>query len=67
MVTQFIAGLLQEREVPLTHILTDLLPAKTEEKDERELTGIYGTSEDSESRTLTCWPAKEDKDLALNL
>ena len=68
VVTQFIAGLLQEREVPLTHIFTDLLPAKTKEKDERELTGIRDeTSEDSEPRTLTCWPAEEDKDLALNL
>ena len=68
VVTQFIAGLLQEREVPLTHIFTDLLPAKTEEKNEREVTGIWDkTSEDSEPRTLTCWPAKEDKDLALNL
>ena len=68
VVTQFIAGLLQEREVPLTHIFTDLLPAKTEEKNERELTGIRDKrSEDSEPRTLTCWPAKEDKRLALNL
>ena len=68
VVTQFIAGLLQEREVPLTHIFTDLLPAKTEEKEERRLTGIRDKrSEDSEPRTLTCWPAKEDKDLALNL
>ena len=68
VVTQFIAGLLQEREVPLTHIFTDLLPAKTEEKEERELTGIRDkTSEDSEPRTLTCWPATEDKRLALNL
>ena len=68
VVTQFIAGLLQEREVPLTHIFTDLLPAKTVEKNERKLTGIRDKrSEDSEPRTLTCWPAKEDKDLALNL
>ena len=35
VVTQFIAGLLQEREVPLTHIFTDLLPAKTEEKERK--------------------------------
>ena len=68
VVIQFIAGLLQEREVPLTHIFTDLLPAKTEEKEKRKLTGIRDkTSKDSEPRTLTCWPAEEDKHLALNL
>ena len=69
VVTQFIAGLLKEREVPLTHIFTDLLPAKTWREYERELTGArYETSEYSKPRRLmTCWPARKDKDLALNL
>ena len=61
IVTQFVAGLLQERKKPPTDIFTDLLPVKT---------GIIGirdeTSEDSEPRTLTRWPAAEDKHLALN-
>ena len=66
VVTQFIAGLLKEREVSLTHIFTDLLPEKTLQKQhERELTGIW--DEASEYSRPTCWPAKEDKDLALNL
>ena len=38
VVTQFIAGLLQEREVPLTHIFTDLLPAKTLRRERRKRT-----------------------------
>ena len=67
IVTQFVAGLLQERKKPPTDIFTDLLPVSTDEKDEREMTGFWDeTSEDSELRTLTCWPAKKDKHLALN-
>jgi len=67
VVTQFIAGLLKEREVSLTHIFTDLLPAKTLQKQyhERELTGIWDQT--SEYSRPTCWPVKEDKELALNL
>ena len=68
IVTQFVAGLLQERKKPPTDIFTDLLPVTTDEKDEREImTDIWDeTSEDSELRTLTCWPAEKDKHLALN-
>ena len=68
IVTQFVAGLLKERKKPPTGIFTDLLPVTTDEKDEREImTDIWDvTSEDSEPRTLTCWPAETDKHLALN-
>ena len=67
IVTQFVAGLLKERKKPPTDIFTDLLPVTTDEKGERETTHILDkTSEDSELRTLTCWPAKKDKHLALN-
>jgi len=67
IVTQFVAGLLQERKKPPTDIFTDLLPVTTDEKYESKMTGILDeTSEDSELRTLTCWPAKKDKHLALN-
>ena len=63
IVTQFIAGLLNERKKPPTRIFTNLLPVSTDEKDETLMTGI---SDVSEPRTLTCWPAQKDKDLALN-
>ena len=67
IVTQFVAGLLQERKKPPTRIFTDLLPVTTNEKDERVMIHILDkTSEDSEPRTLTCWPAEKDKHLALN-
>ena len=67
IVTQFVAGLLQERKKPPTDIFTDLLPMTTNEKNEGEMTDILDeTSEVSELRTLTCWPAEEDKHLALN-
>ena len=67
IVTQFVAGLLQERKKPPTDIFTDLLPVTTDEKDESQMTHILDvTSEDSEPRTLTCWPAEKDKHLALN-
>ena len=66
-IRKIVAGLLQERKKPPTRIFTDLLPVTTNEKDEREMTYIWDeTSEDSEPRTLTCWPAKKDKHLALN-
>ena len=67
IVTQFVAGLLKERKKPPTDIFTDLLPMTTNEKNEGEMTDILDeTSEVSELRTLTCWPAEEDKHLALN-
>ena len=61
IVTQFVAGLLKERKKPPTGIFANLLPVSTAEKDEREMTDIS-----DKPRTLTCWPAKKDKHLALN-
>ena len=67
IVTQFVAGLLKEREIPPTDIFTNLLPVTTDEKDESEITRSWDeTSEDSVPRKLTCWPAEKDKHLALN-
>ena len=54
---QFVAGLLSERDEPLTDIFTNLLPVSTYEEKEDEL----------ESGILTCWPREEDKHLALTL
>ena len=60
LVLQFVAGLLGEQSI---NIFTDLLPKTTEEKDEREL-----MNDDSlEGRTVTCWPTRNEKDLALTL
>ena len=67
VVIQFVAGLLGEREVPTTHVFADLLPVKTEQRGERELTEIYWNETSEERHKLTCWPAQRDKYLALNL
>ena len=57
VVLQFVAGLLSERDEPLTDIFTNLLPVSTYEEKEDEL----------ESGILTCWPKKEDARLAFTL
>ena len=57
VVLQFVAGLLGDREKPLTDIFTNLLPASTYKEKEDEL----------EPGILTCWPRKEDGHLALTL
>ena len=57
VVLQFVAGLLSDREEPLTDIFTNLLPVSTYEKEEQEL----------EPGIVTCWPSEEDKHLALTL
>ena len=68
IVTQFVAGLLKERKNSPTGIFTNLLPVSTDEKDEREMIHLrHEKTEDSEPRILTCWPAKKDKHLALNV
>ena len=60
LVLQFVAGLLGEQSIDT---FTDLLPKTTEEKDERELMDDYSL----ERRTVTCWPIRSEKDLALTL
>ena len=58
VVLQFVAGLLSERDEPaLTDIFTNLLPVSTYEKEDQEL----------DPSILTCWPSKEDANLALTL
>ena len=57
VVLQFVAGLLSERDEPLTAIFTNLLPVSTYEEKEGGL----------EPGILTCWPRKEDAHLALTL
>ena len=57
VVLQFMAGLLSDREEPLTDVFTNLLPVRTYEKKDPEL----------EPGIVTCWPCEEDKQLALTL
>ena len=54
VVLQFVAGLLKSS----SNIFIKLLPELTEKK---------GNRESSEPRTLTCWPARKDKDLAVQV
>ena len=56
-VVQFVAGLLSEREEPLTDIFTNLLPVSRYELEDQEL----------ESSKVTCWPRWKDAHLALTL
>ena len=60
LVLQFVAGLLGEQSID---IFTDLLPKTTEKKDERDLMDDYSL----ERRTVTCWPTRSEKDLALTV
>ncbi|XP_068715997.1 protein NLRC5-like [Montipora foliosa] len=67
MVLQFVAGLLEpdpERKSSNSDIFIKLLPMSTEEISEGEM-----MADDSleETKTFTCWPAYEDRHLALNL
>ena len=53
VVLQFVAGLLSDREEPLTDIFTNLLPVSTYEEEEQEL----------DPSIVACWPSKEDAQL----
>ncbi|XP_068670876.1 nucleotide-binding oligomerization domain-containing protein 1-like [Montipora foliosa] len=67
MVLQFVAGLLEpdpETESSNSDIFINLLPISTEEKSERQLMDDHLLPI---TKTLTCWPALKDKQLALNL
>ena len=67
VVLQFVAGLLEpdpNTKSSSSDIFIKLLPTSTEKKSEREL--MYDLSL-PETKTLTCWPAYKDKQLALNL
>ena len=66
MVLQFVAGLLEadpETKSSNSDIFIKLLPMSTEEKSEREMIEHYLLPK---TKTLTCWPAKKDKQLGLN-
>ena len=62
VVMQFVAGLLAEKEGQSTDIFSDLLPSKTD-----TIIVIIKMNEDSEERTETRWPAREDRLLVVTL
>ena len=59
LVFQFLAGLMEEKNHLPSEILTDLLPVQTEDKENE--------AEESEDKMVTCWPTKDEKDLAVTL
>ena len=68
VVLQFVAGLLEpdpETKSSSSDIFIKLLPTSTEKISEREL--MMNDYLLPETKTLTCWPARKDKELALNL
>ena len=67
MVMQFLAGLLGDGDKPSIDIFTELLPKTTYEIDESELMDEYEQDDSVEPRTVTCWPTKSEKHLAVTL
>ena len=59
LVFQFLSGLMEEKNHLPSEIITDLLPVQTEEKKNE--------AEESEDKMVTCWPTKDEKDLAVTL
>ena len=59
LVFQFLAGLMEKKNHLPSEIITDLLPVQTEEKKNE--------AEESEDKMVTCWPTKDEKDLAVTL
>ena len=59
LVFQFLAGLMEEKNHLPSEIITDLLPVQTEDKENE--------AEESEDKMVTCWPTKDEKDLAVTL
>ncbi|KAJ7375056.1 hypothetical protein OS493_001788 [Desmophyllum pertusum] len=58
VVMQFVAGLLGDRDELSIEIFTDLLPVTTAEIEEWKLM-IEKVRDDSQPRTLTCWPTRD--------
>ena len=67
MVMQFLAGLLGDGDKPSIDIFTEHLPETTYEIDESKLMDEYEQDDSVEPRTVTCWPTKSEKHLAVTL
>ena len=65
LVFQFVAGLMENKNNLPSEIITDLLPVKTEER-EGERYNVKWT-ENEEKTKVTCWPTKDERDLAVTL
>ena len=65
LVFQFVAGLMENKKNLPSEIITDLLPVKTEERED-EYYNVQWT-ENEEKTKVTCWPTKDERYLAVTL
>ena len=65
LVFQFVAGLMKNKKNLPREIITDLLPVKTEEKEDAYYNVQW--TENEEKTKVTCWPAKDEQYLAVTL
>ena len=65
LVFQFLAGLMEDKKHLPSEIIGDLLPVKTEKKESEYYNEQWTGNE--EKRKVTCWPTKDERDLALTL
>ena len=66
LVFQFLAGLMKDKVHLPSELITDLLPVKTEEEESARYNAEQWT-ENEEKRKVTCWPTKDEQDLAVTL
>nr|XP_058940057.1 NACHT, LRR and PYD domains-containing protein 3-like [Pocillopora verrucosa] len=65
LVFQFVAGLMENKKTLPSEIITDLLPVKTEEKEDVYFNVKW--TENEEKTKLTCWPTYDERYLAVTL
>ncbi|XP_066023864.1 nucleotide-binding oligomerization domain-containing protein 1-like [Pocillopora verrucosa] len=65
LVFQFVAGLMKNKKNLPREIITDLLPVKTEEKEDA-YHNVQCTENKKETK-VTCWPTRDKRDLAVTL
>ena len=65
LVFQFLAGLMEDKVHLPIEIITDLLPVKTEERESADYNEQW--TENEEQRKVTCWPTKDEQELAVTL
>ena len=65
LVFQFVAGLMENKKTLPSEIITDLLPLKTEEKEDYRYNLQWPVF--AEKTKVTCWPTKDEQYLAVTL
>ena len=65
LVFQFLAGLMEDKVHLPSEIITDLLPVETEEIESADYNEKW--TENDEKRKVTCWPTRDERDLAVTL